>query len=814
MEDVPTQPFTQSQPQNIQPNGNLGENDTILICSLICTTNNLPEISSKSPGSHGSSETPSETRHQMIELRTRRNTDTTASSKWEKDEWWFGRNRKCDFILSSTARLSNKHFRIWLAKDGSGNALIQDSSTNGTFVNNSHLQKLQNYILCQGDEIAVGVGVKQDEIRFIIVFPKNEEISSVTSSFASTTLSSNKNLHEGIHAIYDIRGEVVGQGAFATVKKAIERSTGITYAVKIISKRKVVNIGGISRELSILRRISHENVVQLKGFYEDLQYYYLVMDYVPGGDLMDFVTENGAIGEDAAKDIAKQILEAVEYCHGIGISHRDLKPDNILIANDSPVKIKITDFGLAKISDAATVMKTFCGTLAYVAPEVISGKKGFHSSKPKTASTYSSLVDMWSLGCLVYVILTANYPFAGNTQEQLFKQIIAGLYPVQPLLDAGVSEEGQQFVESLLQVNPNDRPTASEALKSHWLRDLETQPEDPSQPQQMDIDDEGFKVPIPKKLPQNNDEEEDQPHSNEIVEDSAQHQNNISDCSDVDNEEVVKAAELTCSQRQQSQLGKEPEQLIENENSVIEHGEISNKSETAEMIEVPNAIISQNSRSVVGVGLRDLDDLDSNDTPPGTWATLTTLSKSIPWRTIYIGRGVHNFDEPFFLGRHPDCDEKISDPRISKCHCNLMLHSANSDDARIWLLDYSMNGCSVNNQTIGKGKKCLLEEGDLINIFFDPAKSEFMGFKLNTFPPCSNLSLTPRSRQLLIVTQTLEELKMRDLLLLEKTGPTPNTKRSFSLLKHNYDDPPTKEKSSSINKRRRVQRSTGATSPL
>lgn len=304
-------------------------------------------------------------------------------------------------------------------------------------------------------------------------FKKRLELAKLeglkTSRPKGSKLSSPKSQPTGIFKDYSIKDEVVGQGAFAIVKKAVERKTGKTFAVKIISKRKVMgNIDGVTRELEVLRRLNHPRIVRLKGFYEDDESYYLLMEFVSGGDLMDFVAAHGSVGEDAGREITKQVLEAVKYIHGMGISHRDLKPDNILIEQDDPVMVKITDFGLAKIQGNGTFMKTFCGTLAYVAPEVISGKNSEDKSQNK--NKYSSLVDMWSIGCLVYVILTGHLPFSGSTQDQLYKQISRGSYHEGPLKDFRISDEARNFIDSLLQVNPKDRLTAEKALDHPWIK--------------------------------------------------------------------------------------------------------------------------------------------------------------------------------------------------------------------------------------------------------------------------------------------------------------------------------------------------------
>lgn len=193
---------------------------------------------------------------------------------------------------------------------------------------------------------------------------------------------------------------------------------------------------------------------------------------------MGFVEDFGPVGEEATRVITKQILEGINYVHQLGISHRDLKPDNILIMQDEPILVKITDFGLAKFSDNLTVMKTFCGTLAYLAPEVITGKYG-PSQASQANSNYSSLVDIWSLGCLVYVLLTALVPFPGNSHQKMFARIKKGEYQKAPLDSFKISKECQDFLRCCLQVNPEDRFTAAEALKHKWL--CEDEPSESSQ---------------------------------------------------------------------------------------------------------------------------------------------------------------------------------------------------------------------------------------------------------------------------------------------------------------------------------------------
>ncbi|XBW35941.1 hypothetical protein QEN19_001513 [Hanseniaspora menglaensis] len=285
-------------------------------------------------------------------------------------------------------------------------------------------------------------------------------------------ISNNKNYLlklDNIHDHYKITDNKLGQGAFAIVKKAMRLIDQKPVAIKIISKAKLVgtSLEGVQSEIEVLRSINHSRIVKLHDFFEDLESFYIVMDLVNGGDLMDFVAENGAIDEDACCEIAFQIVDAVNYMHVHNITHRDLKPDNILIEQDSPVLIKITDFGLAK---KGSIFKTFCGTLAYIAPELIQDIGNRNELRPRyMRPEYTTQVDMWSLGCLVYVIMTGHLPFSGSSEEDLFKQIKTGKFHEGPLKMRNISNNGRAFLESLICVDPNKRLKSSEAMKHQWF---------------------------------------------------------------------------------------------------------------------------------------------------------------------------------------------------------------------------------------------------------------------------------------------------------------------------------------------------------
>ncbi|CDR43429.1 CYFA0S12e00452g1_1 [Cyberlindnera fabianii] len=647
--------------------------DADCVCRLICTTGQIP------------------------------NKDLKPQPNGAK-EWTFGRNIACDISYQKTSRLSNRHFKIW---SGENNVLIQDTSTNGTWVNKQRIVKGQNYILSQGDEISVGIGVPKDVVRFIVFFPKIDE--------------KNDEKTEGIHKEFSIKDEVVGQGAFAIVKKAVERSTGKTFAVKIISKRKIMgNTDGVTRELEILRRLDHPGIVKLKGFYEDDDSYYLVMEFVSGGDLMDFVAAHGSVGEEAAKEITRQILEAIKYVHSLGISHRDLKPDNILIAQDDPVIVKITDFGLAKISNTGTFMKTFCGTLAYVAPEVIDGRH----IKATDVDKYSSLVDMWSMGCLLYVILTAHLPFSGSTQDELYKQIRRGSYHEPPLREAGASAEARAFLEALLQVNPKDRLTASQALKHPWITSssqLASQISlSQSQSQQQRLETEKKLETIDINAVANNEPSQRQETVFKVPAPPSKLKSSSSQPASQPSSSQIKA--LTDSVPKQ--IKNQPLSIIHEDHSFDRTSLIeSGPDEPAPSNEEP---ASQPT---------------SSQAPAGTRFTLVPKPNKFFKSSIHIPQGL----SPFFIGRYQTCHRRIVEDRMSKIHCaftkkrhpvgNSLYESPAQGLEDIWLADYSTNACYLNGMKIGKGKKVVVFAGDEIMLFNDMVKGEQLAFTVHVNDP-------------------------------------------------------------------------------
>lgn len=727
-----TQP-TQTQPTQQSPYTETQDPDTRQICRLICTSG----------------------QYQQFDL----NKDSCKHVEGTKLTWLFGRNADCDMVLNTCMRLSNKHFRVWFSTTDA-TLWIQDNSTNGTHLNGTRLVKGSNYILNQGDEISVGVGVPADVIRFVVLFsdiynPSNAQNNSVVKD-------------EGIYKDYIVKNETIGQGAFATVKKAIERKTGHSYAVKIINRRRAIHAGGkgamlgVNRELEILRQLDHPNIVKSKSFYEDIENYYLVMELVPGGDLMDFVAANGAIGEDATQVITKQILDGIAYVHKLGILHRDLKPDNILIMQDDPIIVKITDFGLAKISDNATFMKTFCGTLAYVAPEVITGKYDQHATQSQgPGPNYSNLVDIWSLGCLVYVLLTSHLPFNGKTQTHMFNKIKSGEYHESPLNSYEISEQGRDFLRCCLMVDPALRPSAEQALRHPWIVDVDLNMDDDPESQSMsqklslsqstsqqarkiengvhitassNLDDDimkraldgskpshrnnGFKVPkrvVP--LPQSQLPALDPPDHV-----ARPHQQHVLVQQDLQPKSVL-LPNLIPPDLQLLHSEPQPFRPQSQGNQPSKPGSQSDQQQKSEayrgsmQYQLPQKILLQK-------------------TPPeDTFVTLQPLPESFIKHPIHIRQGVN----PFAIGRNEACNISFNDDRMSKIHCLFTRKRHAMDGASIyespahcledvWLLDFSTNSCFVNNVKLGKNKKVQLFNKDRIDLLVDEKIHQLMSF--------------------------------------------------------------------------------------
>jgi len=260
-------------------------------------------------------------------------------------------------------------------------------------------------------------------------------------------------------------GPKIGKGAFSVVYEAVDKSSNIHYAIKRIN-RKHIKQKLLDREIEIMTKIRHENILFCKDVVESDQYIYLVLELVKGGELYDKIVEEGEYTEEEAKEIVIQILSAVEYLHKNQIAHRDLKPENILCstlvnANNKAAfrkeYIKVADFGLSKMFDRELLLSQ-CGSPTYFAPEVL------------LATPYDQAVDMWAIGVITFVLLTGCFPFfeEGTNYKALYQKIIDVDYafPEDPVLSA----EARDFISNLLVKDPTKRATPKSCKEHAWLK--------------------------------------------------------------------------------------------------------------------------------------------------------------------------------------------------------------------------------------------------------------------------------------------------------------------------------------------------------
>lgn len=508
--------------------------------------------------------------------------------------------------------------------------------------------------------------------------------------------------------------EVRGVGPFSTIRRTVERKTRHAFAVKIFPRRRSLDSANIQPEFDILRKIQHPNIVTLKGLFQDDQNYYIVMERVKNGNLRQLVSMEGPVSEDAGRNITQQLLSGLSYMDSIGISHRHIKPENVLIASVEPIVVKFCEFGFSKMSTC------FDSSSLFLAPEVI------HLHHSSISVFDSGKADIWSIGCLIYYSLTCTFPFNEPTQQKFNASVLSGKFPLLPLQQKEISDEAIIFLHSVLQVDPSARPSAKEALKLPWIAGpseydnasyyLSSQPS-PS------FTGTTISIGNPQGLPDFEAES-----TSKSVTKKRRHRT----CGYFFQEIIylyLSGATKFC------QRGVERKQIT---SKVIEEFDESEEPKTDDEEEDEVNTIHAESYAKPHLSIvRDLERTSSAQLSEDTWMVFETLRSSIPRRDNYFTQSRIYFGNSTGF----QVDVNIDDHRISKTHCLVYRETDKSGTglSHVWLIDMSDEGiCYVNETKVGRGLKARLQDGDHVYLFKEKQADDsfvYLGYEVRFVCP-------------------------------------------------------------------------------
>ncbi|KAI0470123.1 SMAD/FHA protein kinase [Xylaria cf. heliscus] len=353
-----------------------------------------------------------------------------------------GRHPECDVIIDNPV-VSNRHCLLFTENKGDDTvAIVEDLSSNGTFVNEAIVGRNQRRELQEQDEITV-----MDKARFIFRYPRSRTSSAFEQQY--TLL------------------ERLGKGHFAEVFLCVEKATGHRYAVKIFTKQPGMErskMDGLQQEIAVLMGVSHPNVLCLKDTFNEKNAVYLVLELAAEGELFNHIVTKQKLSEDETRKLFLQLFQGIKYLHDRNIVHRDIKPENILLV-DKDVHVKLADFGLAKIIGEESFTTTLCGTPSYVAPEILA--EGRHRK-------YTKAVDIWSLGVVLYICLCGFPPFSDELYSRDFpytlsQQIKSGRFDYPSPYWDSVGDPALDLIDHMLMVEPEKRFTVDQCLQHPWL---------------------------------------------------------------------------------------------------------------------------------------------------------------------------------------------------------------------------------------------------------------------------------------------------------------------------------------------------------
>lgn len=253
-------------------------------------------------------------------------------------------------------------------------------------------------------------------------------------------------------------GKKLGQGACGIVRLVYDRCSCKPFAMKHIQINQLTSVNAapknIMNEVSIMQQLKHPCIIQMHNIIDNGNSLFIFLENMNGGDLLSRIISKAKLSENISKLYFLQMVCAVKHLHDQQITHRDLKPDNILLeSTDDETRIRISDFGLSKLVGNESVMRTLCGTPLYVAPEVL---------KTNGLGTYTRKVDIWSLGVVLFTCLSGTLPFSDEYGSPASEQIKRGKFAFKSHAWKSVSHKAKNIIHRMLTVNPEQRPGIDE----------------------------------------------------------------------------------------------------------------------------------------------------------------------------------------------------------------------------------------------------------------------------------------------------------------------------------------------------------------
>ncbi|CAG9326758.1 unnamed protein product [Blepharisma stoltei] len=296
-----------------------------------------------------------------------------------------------------------------------------------------------------------------------IELPKHQIVYKLSDIHYSLGYFVHRNF-SSFYTLYMLLPDPLGTGPYGEVRKCIHKPTDTIRAVKILNKhtlpKNFMRQEGVINQIRILKTLDHPNIMRVYEFFEDNSSYFVVEEYYPGVDLLTAVEKVKKYNEPQVREIMKQLFSAISYLHCKKVVHRDLKPENIILEenkNSEALSIKVIDFDSATFFNREKPMKGLFGTVYYIAPEVIN-------------STYDEKCDIWSLGVIMYILLSGRAPFFGLSEFSILKKVKQGEFSFEGQLWENISESAKDLIRKMLTKDPSQRISANDAYNHSWIQ--------------------------------------------------------------------------------------------------------------------------------------------------------------------------------------------------------------------------------------------------------------------------------------------------------------------------------------------------------